>query len=71
MVNKKMITSNQIMVDDPMWFTRQVPLNEDIKIGYCQAVYQIRMKMGSMDKEPPEIRKYTEFMIEELNKINY
>jgi hypothetical protein len=69
MTNKKIIASNQGMIDDPMWFTRQVSLNEDIKIGYCQAVYQIRMKMSNMDKEPPEIRKYTEFMIGELNKI--
>ena len=57
------------MIDDPMWFVKQSPLNVDIKTGYCQAVYQIRLKLSSMDKEPPEIRKYTEFMIEELNKI--
>jgi hypothetical protein len=55
-------------VNDPMWFVKQQPLNEDIKLGYSQAVYQIRLKLSSMVKEPPEIRKYTMFMIEELNK---
>jgi hypothetical protein len=59
----------QEMVENPMWFVKQAPLNIDIKTGYCQAVYQIRLKLSNMDKEPPEIRKYTEFMIEELNKI--
>ena len=59
------------MVDNPMWFTKQSTLNEDIKKGYCQAVYQIRMKLSSMEQEPPEIRAYTEFMIDELNKIDY
>jgi hypothetical protein len=60
---------SQEMVENPMWFVKQSPLNIDIKTGYCQAVYQIRLKLSNMDKEPPEIRKYTEFMIEELNKI--
>jgi hypothetical protein len=58
-------------VNDPMWFVKQQPLNEDIKLGYSQAVYQIRLKLSSMDKEPPEIRKYTMFMIEELNKKSH
>jgi hypothetical protein len=55
-------------VEDPMWFVKRQPLNEDIKLGYSQAVYQIRLKLSSMVKEPPEIRKYTMFMLEELNK---
>lgn len=59
------------IVDNPMWFTKQSLLNKDIKTGYCQAVYQIRMKLSSMEQEPPEIRAYTEFMIDELNKIDY
>jgi len=51
-------------VNDPMWFVKQQPLNADIKLGYSQAVYQIRLKLSSMVKEPPEIRKYTAFMLE-------
>ncbi len=31
MPNEKIITPIQGMVDDPMWFTRQITLNEDIK----------------------------------------
>jgi hypothetical protein len=58
-------------VEDPMWFVKQQPLNEDIKLGYSQAVYQIRLKLSSMVKEPPEIRKYTMFMLEELNKKSH
>ena len=59
------------MVNNPMWFTKQSSLNEDVKRGYNQAVYQIRLKLSSMEQELPEIRAYTEFMIDELNKIDH
>lgn len=57
------------MVDNPMWFTKKTPLNDDFKLGYSQAVHQIRLKLSNMDREPVEIRKYTEFMISELQKL--
>ena len=67
------------MVDNPMWFyetiktgkgKRNSELTEEFVTGYCQAVYQIRLKLSSLDQEPEGIRQYTEFMIEELNKLN-
>ena len=60
--------SVQDQVDNPMWFDKSV-INEDFKTGYYQAVYQIRLKLTSMKSEPEDIRGYTEFMIEELNKL--
>ena len=57
------------MIDNPMWFTEYKPLNEDSIQGYCQAVYQIRLYLDSLDQEPEGVRQYTEIMIEELNKI--
>ena len=60
--------SVQHQVDNPMWFNEEV-INEDFKTGYCQAVYQIRLKLTSMEQEPEEIRAYTEFMIQELKSI--
>ena len=65
---RKHFISGDPKVNDPMWFIEQQPLNVDIKLGYSQAIYQIRLKLSSMDKEPPEIRNYTMFMMEELNK---
>ena len=65
---RKHFISGDPKVNDPMWFIEQQPLNGDIKLGYSQAIYQIRLKLSSMDKEPPEIRNYTMFMMEELNK---
>ena len=71
--------SIQSMVDDPMWFYERIKtdkerrnneLTEEFVTGYCQAVYQIRLKLSSLDQEPEGIRLYTEFMIEELNKLN-
>jgi len=58
--------SVQDQVDNPMWFDTSV-INQDFTRGYCQAVYQMRLKLTSMDQEPKEIREYTEYMIEELN----
>ena len=60
--------SIQDQVDNPMWFDKEV-INEDFIRGYCQAVYQIRLKLTSMDQEPEGVRAYTEFMIQELNKL--
>ena len=59
----------QDMVDNPTWFIKQTEVNWDFKRGYNQAVYQMRLKLSSMDQEPAAIRRYTEFMIEELAKI--
>jgi hypothetical protein len=58
----------QDQVDNPMWFDKEV-INNDFVRGYSQAVYQIRLKLTSMDQEPEEIREYTEFMIQKLNNI--
>jgi hypothetical protein len=58
----------QDQVDSPIWFDREV-INADFVRGYCQAVYQIRLKLTSMNQEPEGIREYTEFMIQELNKL--
>ena len=55
-------------VDNPMWFNKEV-VNADFVRGYCQAVYQIRLKLTSMDQEPEGIREYTGFRIQELNKL--
>ena len=60
--------SVQHQVDNPMWFGKEA-INEDFIRGYSQAVYQIRLKLVSMKPEPEGIRAYTEFMLEELNKI--
>jgi len=60
----------QDQVDNPMWFDKSV-INDDFVKGYCQAVYQIRLKLTSMESEPEEIRGYTEFMIQEINKLSY
>lgn len=63
--------NNDLKVSDPMWFIEQEPLNKDVKLGYSQAVYQIRLMLSSKDEQVNgfEVRKYTEFMISELNKI--
>ena len=68
---RKHFLSGDPKVDDPMWFIEQQPLNKDIKLGYSQAVYQIRLMLSSKDEQVngSEVRKYTEFMISELNKI--
>ena len=60
--------SVQDQVDNPMWFDKEV-INNDFIRGYSQAVYQIRLKLTSMNQESEGIRKYTEFMIQELNKL--
>jgi len=60
--------SVQDQVDNPMWFDTKV-INQDFIRGYSQAVYQIRLKLTSMESEPEEIREYTEFMIQEINKL--
>jgi len=54
-------------VENPMWFTKQAEVTEDFTRGYCQAVYQIRMMLSHNNEPSPEVRRYTEFMIEELN----
>ena len=58
----------QSQVANPMWFDKEA-ITADFVRGYCQAVYQLRLKLTSMDQEPEGIREYTEFMIEELNKL--
>jgi hypothetical protein len=60
----------QDQVDNPMWFDKEV-INNDFVRGYSQAVYQIRLKLTIMNLESKEIREYTEFMIQELNKLSY
>ena len=60
----------QDQVDNPIWFDKEV-INNDFIRGYSQAVYQIRLKLTSMESEPEEIRGYTEFMIQEINKLSY
>jgi hypothetical protein len=55
-------------VDNPMWFDKEI-INMDFIRGYEQAIYQIRLKLTSMEQEPAEIRAYTEFMIQELHKL--
>lgn len=60
--------SVQDQVDNPMWFDKEA-INPDFVRGYCQAVYQIRLKLTSMDQEPEEIREYTEFMIQQIKKL--
>lgn len=58
----------QDQVDNPMWFDKSM-INDDFVRGYSQAVYQIRLKLTSMESELEEIRAYTEFMIQELEKL--
>ena len=60
--------TSQDMVNNPMWFKDRVNINDDFTAGFCQAVYQIRLKLSNMDEEPFEVRRYTEFMLEEFNK---
>jgi hypothetical protein len=60
--------SVQYQVDNPMWFEKEIIDTGFIK-GYEQAVYQIRLKLSSMEQEPEDIRWYTEFMIRELHKL--
>jgi hypothetical protein len=62
--------SVQDQVDNPMWFDTEV-INQDFIRGYSQAIYQIRLKLTSMESGSEEIREYTEFMIQELNKLSY
>jgi hypothetical protein len=61
--------SVQHQVDNPMWWFDEEVITEDFIRGYSQAVYQIRLKLVSMKPEPEGIRAYTEFMLDELNKI--
>ena len=68
---KKIKTINmsvQYQVDNPMWFEKEI-IDIGFIRGYEQAVYQIRLKLTSMESEPEEIREYTEFMIQELYKL--
>jgi len=60
--------SVQYQVDNPMWFEKEI-IDIGFIRGYEQAVYQIRLKLTSMESEPEEIREYTEFMIQELYKL--
>jgi hypothetical protein len=55
------------MVDSPMWFAEQSEVNEDFVRGYNQAVYQIRLMLTENNEDATGVRKYTEFMIHELN----
>ena len=59
--------SVQDQVDNTMWFDTEV-INRDFIKGYCQAVYQIRLMLTTLDPEPEGIREYTEKMIDELNQ---
>ena len=56
------------LVHNPFFFDTAV-IDKKFVEGYCQAIYAIRCKLSSMDPEPPEVRLYTEFLIDELNDI--
>jgi hypothetical protein len=56
------------LVDNPFFFDTS-RIDKKYAEGYYQAIYAVRCKLSSMYPEPPEVRQYTEFLVEELQKI--